>query len=60
MQARVTAWGQPSASVAVVLPGGPLYLLGHEPPAAEARYHRAVDPSKNQELRVEVGVVSGR
>ena len=31
MQARVTAWGQPSASVAVVLPGGPLYLLGHEP-----------------------------
>src|SRR5215203_4936687 len=34
----------PTSVVAVVLPGGPLYLLGHEPPAAEARYHRAVGP----------------
>jgi hypothetical protein len=58
--ARGTALGQPPASVAVVLPGGPLYLLGHEPPAGEARYHRAVGPSEDQELWVEVRVVSGR
>ena len=58
--ARDTARGQPSASVAVVLPGCPLYLLGHQPPAAEARYHRAVGPPEDQELRVEVRVVSGR
>jgi hypothetical protein len=60
-QAKVKAWGQPSASsVAVVLPGGPLYLLGHDPPAAEARYHRAVGPPEDQELWIEVHVVSGR
>jgi hypothetical protein len=52
--------GKPPASVAVVLPGGLLYLLGHEPPAAEARYHRADGPPEDQELRVEVRVVSGR
>ena len=57
---RVTAWGQPPASVGVVLPGGPLYLLGHDPPAAEAGYHRAVGPPEDQELSVEVRVVSGR
>ena len=37
-----------------------LYLLSHELPAAEAHYHRAVGPPQNQELRVEVRVVSGR
>src|SRR5215216_3482329 len=59
--ARGTARGQPPASVvAIVLPGGSLYLLGHEPPQAEARYHRAVGPPQDQELRVEVRVVSGR
>ena len=59
--ARGTARGQPPASVvAIVLPGCPLYLLGHEPPAAEARYHRAVGSTQDQELRVEVRVVSWR
>jgi hypothetical protein len=48
------------ASGAVVLPGDTLYLLGHEPPAAEACYHRAVGPPEDQELRIEVRVVSGR
>ena len=57
---RGTARGQPSASVAIVLPGCPLYLLGHEPPGAEARYHRAVGSTQDQELRVEVRVVSWR
>jgi hypothetical protein len=57
---RGTALRQPSASVAIVLLGGPLYLLGREPPAAEARYHRAVGPPEAQELRVEVRMVSGR
>ena len=45
--ARVKALGQPPADVAVVLPGGPLHLLGHEPPAAEARYHRAIGPPED-------------
>jgi hypothetical protein len=58
--ARGTALGEPPADVAVVLPGGPLYLLGHQPPAAEARYHRAVGPPEDQDIRVEVRVVSGR
>src|SRR5918994_4372192 len=44
--ARGTAWGQPPTSVvAVVLPGGPLYLLGHQPPAAEA-----LPPSRRSSL----------
>ncbi len=58
--ARGTAWGQPPASVAIVLPGGPLYPLGHEPLAAEERYHRAVGPPEDQDVRVEVRVVSWR
>jgi hypothetical protein len=58
--ARGSAWGQPPASGAVVLPGGPLYRLGHESPAAEARYQRAVGPPEDQDIRVEVRVVSGR
>jgi hypothetical protein len=56
---RGTARGQPSASVAIVLPGCPLYLLGHEHPGAEARYRRAVGSSEDQDVRVEVRVVSG-
>src|ERR671921_1677571 len=57
--ARDPAWGRPSASGAVVLPGGPLYLLGHEPLVAEACHHRAVGPPEYQDVRVEVRVVSG-
>ena len=57
--ARGTARGQPPASVAIVLPGCPLYLLGHEHPGAEARYRRAVGSSEDQDVRVEVRVVSG-
>jgi hypothetical protein len=52
--------GRAPASDAVILPGSPLYLLGHEPTAAEARYHRAIGPPEDQEFRVEVRMVSGR
>ena len=60
MPARATVWGQPPASGAVVLPGDTLYILGHEPPAAEACYHRAVGSSEDQDLRIKVRVVSRR
>jgi hypothetical protein len=58
--ARGTARGRTLGGVAVVLPGGPLHFLDHEPPAAEARYHRAVGPPEDQNVRVEVRSVSGR
>ena len=58
--ARITAWAQPLQASAIVLPGGPLYLLGHETPAAEVRYHRSVGPPEDQDVRVEVRLVSGR
>src|SRR5215212_5292301 len=58
--ARGTPWGRTLGGLAVVLPRGSLYRLGDEPPAAEARYHRAVGPPEDQDLCIGVGVVSGR
>src|SRR5829696_6595790 len=52
-------WCELGASIgAVVLPRHPLYLLCHEPLTTETRYHRAVGPREDQDVRVEVCMVS--
>lgn len=57
--ARGTGPGWPLGLI-VVCPGSLLHALSHEPSAAEERDIRAVGPSQDQHLGVELRVVSGR